>query len=137
MGLISEQMNKWQLICPGVALAIVLIVFLVFGAIHGRDHVRYYIMSVSRAIGTELIEKTNSNHVVKIDSGLHSELASLLGSPTQVSEVLLGDEPGKSDDKASSRLVLTNSVGKGLVIRLGPAEQSEGFQVLGYWSLSK
>lgn len=130
-------MNKWQLICPGVAILIAILVLFVIEGIHGKDHVRYYIGSMSRTIGTELIEKTNSSHVVKIESGLQEKLSLLLGAPTQISEVLIGDEPGKGDGRASSRLVLTNSIGKGLVIRLKQNELRGKFQVLGYWSLPK
>ena len=60
-------MNKWQIICPVVAM---LIAGLVVGVIALRGQHRGFINVASRAIGSDLIASTNSPHLVRVGPGL-------------------------------------------------------------------
>jgi hypothetical protein len=127
--------NKWQIICPVVAL---LIVGLVFGVIAIRGQHRGFISVASRSTGGDLIASTNSSHLVRIGPDLQARLAELLSSRTHIADVLLGDEPSPYGDGAASiRLILTNEAGKGLLIRLRSAEESGMFHVLGFRTVSE
>ena len=126
-------MNKWQIICPAVAM---LVVGLVFGIIAVRGQHRGFISVASRSIGGDLITGTNSSRLVRIGPDLHACLSALLAARAQVANVRLGDDPSPiGDGTACSRLVLTNDLGQGLLIRLRPADQSGKFQVLGFRSI--
>ena len=128
-------MNKWQIICPVVAL---LIAGLAFAIIRSKDHRNYFISRMSYSIGRDLIKATNSAHLVRIEPDLEAGLAELLSSTSRVSSVLLGDEPSPSQNgTASCRLVLTNVAGKALLIRLRLTEEPGIFQVLGHRTLSE
>lgn len=128
-------MNKWQIICPVVAL---LLAATVFAVISGRSHRRAFVSAASQAVGRDLIASTNSARLVGINSDLQARLSSLLGSPTHVASVLFGDEPAPlGDGRACSRLVLTNNSGDGLLIRLRQADSPDIFQVLGFRSVSQ
>ena len=128
-------MNKWQIICPVVAM---LIVGLVFGIVAVRGQHRGFISVASRSIGGDLIASTNSSHLVRIGPDLQAHLSELLSARTHVADVLLGDEPSPfGDGAACSRLVLTNDAGRGLLIRLRPAEESGMFHVLGFRTVSE
>jgi hypothetical protein len=127
--------NKWQIICPVVAL---LIVGLVFGVIAIRGQHRGFISVASRSIGGDLITATNSSHLVRIGPDLQARLSELLSARAHVADVLMGDEPSPfGDGTACSRLFLTNDAGRGLLIRLRPAEQSGMFHVLGFRTVSE
>ncbi len=128
-------MSKWQIICPVVAI---LIAGLGSGITAVRGQHRGFISVASRSIGGDLIATTNSPHLVRIGPGLQARLSELLSVRTHVAEVLLGDEPSPfGDGTACSRLVLTNDAGRGLLIRLRPAEQSGMFHVLGFRAVSE
>ena len=123
-------MNKWQIICPLVVIAVA---GLTFGVIHERGEHRSFISVASHSIGSDLIVATNSSHLVHIGPDLHTRLSELLGTRAQVSTVLLGDDPSPiGDGSACSRVVLTNDVGQGLLIRLRQADQPGIFYVLGF-----
>ena len=127
-------MNKWQIICPVVAMALVT----VFGlAGQARRNARYYTSAQTEMIGQELVSATNSPRLVAVGPDLQNRLARFLASPGGVAKVLLGDEPSPiGDGTACSRLVLSNAVGGRLGIRLGPAGR-EKFQALGFWTLTE
>ncbi len=128
-------MNKWQIICPVVALVLAAMVIAV---ITGRGHHRAFISAASHAVGHDLIASTNSARLVRIGPDLQSRLSSLLGAPTRVSTVLFGDEPSPfGDGRACSRVVLTNDSGQGLLIRLRQADSPDTFHVLGFRSVSQ
>jgi len=128
-------MNKWQIFYPVIAL---LIVGLVFGVIAIRGQHRGFISVASRSIGDDFIASTNSSHLVRIGLDLQAQLSELLSARTHIADVLMGDEPSPyGDGTASSRLVLTNDAGRGLLIRLRPAEQSGMFHVLGFRTVSE
>ena len=128
-------MNKWQIICPVTAL---LLVGLGFG-IQEKRRARNVLISVTaHSIGRELIATTNSTHLFRIGPGLQMKLSEFLGVRTRVADVLSGDEPPPfGDGAATMRLVLTNELAKGLVIRLRPAEKPDMFHVLGFRSVSE
>lgn len=108
-----------------------LIVALVFGSITARSRHRGFISVASQSIGGDLITVTNSSHLVRIDPDVRARLAELLGARTWVADVLLGDAPSPiGDGTACSRLILTNELGKSLLIRLRPVEESGMFEVL-------
>jgi len=48
----GEIVNKWQIICPLVAMAIVGVVF---ALVSGSNHHRYYLHAQTRMIGEELV----------------------------------------------------------------------------------
>src|SRR5438105_4317394 len=112
-------MNKWQIICPVVAIAIFA---LVTAMIHGRKERDHFIQMKTYGVGRDIIETTNSSHLTEIPPGLQARLSELLVSPTHIATVLLGDEPSPiGDGSAGSRLALTNEIADGVVIRLRQA----------------
>ena len=78
-------MNKWQIICPLAAIAIVATVFAV---VSGSNHHRYYVYAQTRMIGQELIATTNSTRLVQIGPGLQKRLSEFLVSPAGVAGVI-------------------------------------------------
>lgn len=125
-------MNKWQIICPVVGLAVVVIFFALRDGKAKRD---YFIERATYSVGRGIIEKTNSSLLISIGPGLQAKLEELLASPTHIAAVLLGDEPAPfGDGRGRSRLVLTNEASKSIVIRLRPSEGAGEFRfdVLGY-----
>ncbi len=128
-------MNKWQIICPLVAIAIVAVVF---AMVSGRNHRRYYVYAQTRMIGQELIAATNSTRLVQIGSGLQKRLSEFLVSPVGVVEVELGDEPSPiGDGTACSRVIVSNATGGRLGIRLRQDVEPERFHVLGFWTITE
>ena len=123
-------MNKWQIICPVVAIAVVAVVMALNHARKGRD---YFILMATYSVGRDIVATTNSSHLIRIGPELHARLSELLVSPTHIATVLLGDEPSPiGDGRACSRLVLTNEVAEGVVIRLRQADTPGTFHVLGF-----
>ncbi len=91
----------------------------------------------SRSLGAELIAATNSPHLVRMSPFLKAQLDRMLGSPTRVAAVLAGDAPRPAGDgSACSRIVLTNAVGHGLLLRLRQAGSGK-FEVVGFRTLSE
>jgi hypothetical protein len=102
-----------------------------------RGERRSFLLVASRSIGQDIIAATNSTHLVRIAPDLQSRLSELLSAHTQVADVLLGDEPSPfGDGTASSRLVLSNDVGRALMIRLRPSETGK-FEILGFRMISE
>jgi hypothetical protein len=109
----------------------------VFSVRSAAERGRYGLRLSTGGAGQLLITKTNASQWVQMDQGFQISLSNLLRSPTQIAEVLLGDEPHPTGDgRASSRLILTNELGQALGIRLrlrhGSAQESP-YQVLSYW----
>lgn len=129
-------MNKgpvfWVLVALGL-IAVVEGVRFVRNAAEGR---RYFITMATASVGHELIEATNAPHWIRIDPELRAELSNVLTSPTHINKVLLGDENAPAGEgRASSRLILTNELGRGLSLRLRlrhGSGQSPIFDVLSY-----
>ncbi len=127
-------MNKWQIICPLAAFAIVAVVF---AMVSGSKHHRYYVQAQTHMLGQELIATTNSSRLGRLDSGLQKRLSEFLASPAHVAAVLLGDEPSPiGDGVASSRLILSNAAGERLAIRLRQGSGPEKFYVLNFWTVT-
>src|SRR5258708_1706037 len=122
-------MNKWQIICPVAAIITVLTLVAVFGLPrHSRLKSQAYILAQTRMIGQELADTTNSPHLSRVAPVFRNRLSEFLTSPSGVAEVLLGDERAPfGDGMACSRLVLTNSAGARLGIRLGQEPGSQRF----------
>ena len=128
-------MNKWQIICPLVGI---LIAMLAFGMIHERGEHRSFIRIASHTIGSDLIAETNSSHLVRIAPDLQTHLSELLGTRTHIADVLLGDELSPiGGGSACSRVVLTNDIGQGLLIRLQQSNQPGMFHVLSFRRVSQ
>ncbi|HRY49498.1 MAG TPA: hypothetical protein P5186_15720 [Candidatus Paceibacterota bacterium] len=128
-------MNKWQIICPLVAIAIVAVVF---AMVSGRNHHCYYVYAQTRMIGQELITATNSTRLVQIGSGFRKRLSEFLVSPAGVAEVELGDEPSPiGDGTACSRVIVSNATGGRLGMRLRQDAEPERFHVLGFWTITE
>jgi len=126
-------MNKWQIIC---AVAILLAAAMLAPFVVKRSQQRGVISAASRSLGVELIASTNSSRLVRMSPYLRARLEQMLGSPTHVASVLLGDEaPPVGDGSACSRLVLTNAAGQRLLIRLRQAGDGT-FEMVGFRSLS-
>ena len=108
---------------------------------HMTEGKRYFTTMMSYSVGKELIETTNSSHVAAISPELHAQLSRLLTSPSHIASVRLGDEPAPvGDGRASSRVILTNALARGLGIRLQLGSDETGqsrFDVLGYWTFSE
>lgn len=127
-------MNKWQIICPVVA--IVILAFAV-GFNRSRNDRNYFLQTATHSVGRDIIATTNSSRLVKVGPTLQSKLSELSISPMNVAAVLIGDEPFPYvNGKANSRLVLTNDSRDGVVIRLRHADQAGTFHVLGFLSVS-
>ena len=125
-------MNKMQIICPLVALALAALVLTV---IYGRRHHKYYLSARAVEIGNHLIATTNSPHLVRIGEGLQRKLSEFLTTESQVASVSDEDAPVPIGDGQAQRCVfLKNSNGELLGIRLRQSRQSEKFDVLGYWT---
>ena len=128
-------MNKWQIICPVAAILVGGMVMAVVGV---KAQHRGIIVAASRSIGHDLITDTNSARLARINPFLRTRLSQLLGSPTHVAAVLPGDAPQpQGDGMACSRLVLTNSAGQRLLIRLRQADRSGMFEVVGFRDLTE
>jgi hypothetical protein len=127
--------NKWQIICLLVAIAIVGVVF---ALVSGSRHNRYHVYAQARMIGEELSTTTNSSRLVQLGPGLRQRLSDFLISPSGLAEVQLGDEPPPiGDGSACSRVILSNAVGGRVGIRLRQDSQPERFHVLGYWTITE
>jgi hypothetical protein len=127
--------NKWQIICPLAAIALVVIVF---AMVSGANHRRYDVQAQTRMIGQELIATTNSTRLVQVGSGLQKRLSEFLTSPAGVADVTLGDEPSPiGDGTACSRLIVSNATGGRLGIRLRQDSEPERFHVLGFWTITE
>jgi hypothetical protein len=88
-------MNKMQIICPLVALAIAALVLTV---VYGRRHQSYYLDARAVEIGKQLIATTNSPHLVRIEEGLEGKLSQFLTAESQVASI--------SDEMLLRRLVM-------------------------------
>jgi hypothetical protein len=109
-------MNKWKIIG---AIAALLIAGLVALTVAVKSQHRGVITAASRSIASDLIAATNSSHLVHMSPFLRARLARLLGSPSHLASVFMGDAPPPvGDGSACSRLVLTNNAGQRLLIRL-------------------
>ena len=122
-----------QIICPLVAIAIVgLIIAVLHGHEHRRAHLNYVAL-MSHQIGTDLITQTNSKLLAQLDHGLRGELSELMRAETTVAAMQFGDEPSPGGDgKADTRLVLTNTLGEALIVRLRVDGSSNRFRILSY-----
>ena len=126
-------MNRWQVLGPIAAIALVIAVLGIFHQQKGHERI---VSARTRNIGQDLIALTNSPRLLGLPRGFSTQLSSLLVSPTRVSEVLLGDDSAPlGDGSACSRLILTNELGRGLQMRLGSTGDPEKFRILGYWPL--
>jgi hypothetical protein len=131
----GETMNKWQIICPVVAIAVVAIFAL--GGQGRREH-RYYVLEQTRMIGEELSRGTNSPRLAALGPALQARLSEFLTPQSGVAEVVLGDQSAPlGDGAACSRLVLSNSIGERLGIRLQQDAGPERFHILGYWTITR
>src|SRR5271166_5612360 len=103
------------------------------------DGKRYFTTMMTYNVGRELIDTTNSSFVATIGPELHAELSQIFASTTRIAGVRLGDKPAPlGDGRASSWVLLTNSLTQGLGIRLRLGSDATGqarFEVLGYWRI--
>jgi len=119
-------------------MVIVLVVILALNGLPGSRDYRYFITVRTSDIGRELIATTNSPRLAEIDPALQMSLSQLLSSPTHVADALFGDESAPvGDGRACSRLVLTNDMGEGIVLRLRQGTNVETFHVLSYRTISE
>ena len=126
-------MNKQQIIAPLVAMGIVALVG-VF--LFSRNQSRGLLRARTYNVANEIISTTNSSSIHTIGPDLHATLVELLGSPTSIVKVPLGDESYPiGDGRASVRLFLKNDAGKHIGIRLLWNADINQFDVLGYWTL--
>lgn len=125
-------MNKMQIICPLVALAVCAAV--AWGLLI-RNQNRSFLHLRAASIAHDLIARTNSENVMTLGPGLRDKLTQLLGSPTHVTSIQLGDEPPPiGDGRASVRLFLQNDQAQRLGIRLRPDAHSSKLHVIGFWT---
>jgi hypothetical protein len=127
-------LDKKQIIMP---LAVLAIVVIAASAIKGRKLHQSYLISRTVSIGQELINVTNSTRLVRIGDGLSGQLEQLLAHPTVIEDYRTGDAPGLiGNGSADCLLLLSNTHGKRLGIRLRQDSDPEKFHVLGWWNLS-
>ena len=126
-------MSKWQIICPLVAICLASIIV---GSIHLHGERRSFLLVASQRIGQDLIDYTNSTHLVRVGPQLRKTLDALLAARTRIASVNLGDETYPfGDGRAVSHLVLSNEVGQSLSVRLRPLDHRK-FEILGFRILS-
>jgi hypothetical protein len=129
----NKRFIAWSILVLGILGAIAAVITMK----HRLGASDQMVMSQTYQIGQDLIAKANSPHLAGLPPGLSGQLSKLLGSPTQVSTVLLGDEPPPvGDGSACSRLILTNQQAKGLELRLCAAQNPGKLRVMGYWPTS-
>jgi hypothetical protein len=127
-------MNKWQIICPLIALTIAAIIF---ALLHAYGHRRIIIATEIQRIGYDLVTTTNSTQLVRLGPDLQARLAELAAFRLAVKAVKLGDDPIIGDGKATSRLFLSNSIGDVIGIRLRQSSGPHLYNVLGYWTVTR
>ncbi len=121
-------MNKWQIICPLVAMALVAAVLF---AISGAAHNRAFLVGQTRSLGAQLIARTNSPQLL-LQPYQRERLGQLLSHRTFVAQVKTGDQPKPlGDGRASSWMVLSNAQGAQIVLRLRRADNGE-FHLLSF-----
>ena len=128
-------MNKWQIICPLVAMAFAVMVAFFWKIPRGHYLATVGLSSRGASIGNELIATTNSQFLVRISPGLENRLSQFLASESRLDSVKMGDaSPPVGDGKAQMCVYLRNSRGELLGIRLRQSKNSDKFEVLGYWT---
>jgi len=126
-------MNNLKVLAP---VAAVVLGVALFAILYKRNSDARLISERSRDIGQDLISHTNSTRLASSPLGFTAQLSALLGSPTRIAAVLIGDEPAPlGDGTACSRLILTNESARGIQLRLGKTTDPEKFLILGYWPL--
>ena len=121
-------MNKWQIICPLAAMA-------VFATIAIPRYVRRAQMQRRDAItwraycGAHDLERTTNS----MNPAIHKTLKQFLATPENYDEVVYhGDEPPPvGDGRATHRLLLRNSNGAWLGLRLQDEPTRGKFHILG------
>lgn len=109
----------------------------VLAVIYGRRHHNYLLDARAVEIANQLVATTNSLDLVGIGEGLRTKLCQFLTPGSELASVADGDAPAPiGDGKAQRCVLLKNSKGELLGIRLRQSEQSDKFEVLGYWSPS-
>ena len=126
-------MNKLQITCHVVVIAVAaLIIAGRYGIVHKRDRLNY-VGGISYQVGTDLIAQTNSPWLARLDPAFHQELSLFLTSRAAIASMLFGDEPPPTGNgKAHSRLILTNTAGQTLTIRLRADSKSNRFFILSH-----
>lgn len=134
-------MNKGPIFWLLVALGLIGVIegfYFVTNVVEGR---RNWIIIATMGAGQELIDVTNATRWIRADSELRAHVSDLLASPTHINRILLGDDRTPiGDRRASSRLILTNELGRGLAIRLRLRHHSGGgpiFDVLSYSKITE
>ena len=126
-------MSNWKVLGP---IAIVALTAALFVITYKQRSNHGLIAERSRALGQDLVTRTNSTRLASSPMGFTSQLSALLGSPTHIAAVLIGDDPAPlGDGSACSRLILTNENARGIQLRLGQTADPEKFYILGYWPL--
>ena len=126
-------MNNWKVLAP---VAVIALAASLFAITHKQKSDNRLISERSRDIGQDLISRTNSSRLTSSPLGFTPQLSALLGSPTRVAAVLIGDDPAPlGDGTACSRLILTNESARGIQLRLGQTADPEKFRILGYWPI--
>ena len=126
-------MNNWKILGPAVAVVLVAAASAI--AVKQTGY-RRIVSEGTRNVGHDLITQTNSSRLANLPLGFAPQLSTLLAAPTQISAVLMGDDPAPlGDGSACSRLILTNQSARGIHLRLGQTQDPEKFRILGYWPL--
>jgi len=131
-------MNKTQIICPLVAMAVAIVIAGILMIPRGQRLANAYFSSRGVSIANELIATTNSQWLVSIGPGLQNKLSEFLAAQSHLDSVKFGDAPPPvGDGKARVRVYLKNSKGELLGIRLRQAQDPDKLEVLGYWNPSE
>jgi hypothetical protein len=128
-------MNKWQIICPLITIALVV---LTFGLIQEYNERRGFLFAATSSIAWDLVHTTNSEHLAAMEPELRARLSEFLASTGHVAAIALGDEsPPIEAGKACSRFVLTNGLGEGLRMLLGHDQDPRLFRIVSYSSMTE
>jgi hypothetical protein len=94
-------------------------------------------LALSLSAGADLVHSTNSCALIGVTPELQSDLESIHTSPTQATISPGDDAAPTGDGDAFARLVLTNSVGQTLTLRLRPEKELgtglQKYRVLGHY----
>lgn len=130
------MMSNRTILRIGLATAIVIFTASAwFAARSRREHVDL-MLELSMSVAAELVHSTNSHALIGVTPELQSDIRHIQASATHVIVRPGDDKPPLGDGHASARLLLTNTMGETLILRLSPeidpVTESRNFRVVGY-----
>jgi hypothetical protein len=118
------------------AVAIVIVAASAWFAARAKRDRQDLMLAISLTAGADLVHTTNSHALIGVTPELQSDISHIQESRTEAIVRPGDDKPPLGDGDAYARLLLTNTIGETLVLRLAPEfDVGTGlrkFRVLGY-----